>query len=204
MKKYVCVATGILLALALSAQIKITAFGPESGLTWTNLAAAGLRASPIYQVDRSSSPTGSWETLTNTSQTSMTNIQPIGPGPAVYRVTWTNGQVWSYEGYSSQSLVSTGTLYVGVSQPSACLIDGGAYNLAPGSPYRSGHGELWEGGCGLTDYDEITFAPFANDDYFWIEVTSPGADTWTGNWHWDGFALSAQGPFVARRMINGH
>src|SRR5438270_12265560 len=102
MKKYVSVATGILLALATSAQVKITAFSPEGRLTWTNLAAAGLRASPIYRVDRATSLSVSWETLTNTSQTSITNIQPLGAGSAFYRVTWTNGQVWSYAGYSGQ------------------------------------------------------------------------------------------------------
>jgi len=205
MKKYLCLATGILLALPSSAQIKITSFNPEGGLTWTNLAAAGLPASrsPVYCVDRSSSLTGSWETLTNKSQTFVTNIQPFGAGSAFYRVTWTNGQVWSYAGYSGQSLVATGTLYVGVSRPSLCIIDGGVYDLAPGSPYRSGFGPLTPLACGLLDYDAIIVGRDARDDYFELDVITAENDTWNGNWSWEGFAESAHGTFVARRIIYG-
>ena len=143
------------------------------------------------------------KTLTNTSQTFVTNIQPFGAGSAFYRVTWTNGQVWSYAGYSGQSLVATGTLYVGVSRPSLCIIDGGVYDLAPGSPYRSGFGPLTPLACGLLDYDAIIVGRDARDDYFELDVITAENDTWNGNWSWEGFAESAHGTFVARTIIYG-
>jgi hypothetical protein len=204
-KKSILAVACILSALVLtsSGQVKITSFSPEGHLAWTNLAARGLSVRPVYRIDSASSLTGSWQTFTNTSETTLTNLQAFSPGAALYRVVWTNGQVWSYAGYSDQTLVATGMLYVGVSRPSNCLIDGGVYDLAQGSPYRSGFGPLSQVGCGVLDNDTIAFAPDASDNYFEIELLTEADDAWTGNWHWEGFADSARGTFVARRIING-
>jgi len=202
MKKYVCVAAGVLVAFASSAQVKITSVTPEGGLAWTNLAADGLTVSPVYRVDSSSSPTGDWQTVTNTTQTSITNFPAFSPGAVFYRVAWTNGQVWSYAGYSGQSLIATGTLYLGVSGQSRCLIDGGAYYLEPGFPYRTGSGLLQELGCSnVPDFhDVIELSPYAFDDVFELDVLNVTDGAWGGEWHWEGFAYSVSGPFEAWRV----
>ena len=61
--------TIFLLALTSPAQVRITAFSRDGMMAWTNPAAAGLPASPIYRVERSSLPAGPWQTLTSTPQT---------------------------------------------------------------------------------------------------------------------------------------
>jgi len=208
MKKTRFTTTGILVTSLLCGfsslgQVKIIGFSPEHGLAWTNRAATDVRASPVYRVEGASALTGPWQTLTNTSQTSLADLQAISPSAAFYRVTWTNGQAWSYAGYSGQSLIATGMLYVGVSDPSPCIIDGGAYDLAPGSAYRSGFGTLAPVSCGQLDYDTIAFSPYSFDDYFYVEVVSAGTENWSGNWSWVGFLTTVDGTFVATRIVNG-
>src|SRR5436189_1886252 len=125
MKKWFSVITILLPALTLLAQVKISNLSRDGRRTWTNLAATGLPASPIYRVDWARSPAGPWQPLTNTSQTFLFLTNTSGAEPAFYRVTWTNGQVWSYEGYSGQGLIATGMLYLSVTHVRGCIIDGG-------------------------------------------------------------------------------
>lgn len=190
----------ILLVLASPAQVTISDFSPNGPLTWTNLAARGLSISPIYSVERSSSLTGVWETLTNTSETSiqLTNFQPAVLGRAFYRVTWTNGEVWSYE-----SVAATGRLYFALS-PRGCIIDGGVWHFNPGSAYRYGSGPLFPRYDAELDCTHlITFEPGGSDNDFWIDVLNRGSDTWSGNWYYSGFITTVQGTFVARKIIPG-
>ncbi len=203
MKKWFSVIAIFLLALTSPAQVKITNLSRDGRLAWTNLAALYLPASPIYRVDCSSSPAGPWQTLTNTSQTSLFVTNTPRTEPAFYRVTWTNGQAWSYEGYSGQSLVAKGMLYLSVTHVRGCFIDGGSYYLAPGSSYRVGPGWVWPLYDGDLACDHlIAFTPDARDDFFQIDVLSQGSTLWTGTWHWTGFATSVQGTFAARRIVD--
>ena len=204
MKKRLAAAMGMVLALGSSAQVKITAFNPQGWLAWTNLAGASLPA--LYRIDWSLSPAGPWHPLTNTSQTSIsfTNSLPTAAAPAFYRVMWTNGEVWSYEGYDSQSLSVTGRLYLSVAHLENCIIDGGAWNLTPttrGGYYRTGSGALWPlYDQGLDCGHLIDFSPDATDNYYWVDVLNRGTNTWTGAWYWSGPATSAQGTFIARKI----
>ena len=199
----------LLCVLASDAQVRITSFSRSGRLEWRNEAGSGLPAT--YRVDWSSSPSGPWNTLTNTYQTFTftTNAQPADAAQTFYRVVWTNGQVWAYEGYGSQGLLATGKLHVLVAPSLGCIIAGGSWYLepAPGSDAgypRVGWGSLAAGYDAELDCSHlIQFGPRAFDDAFWIDVLNRGTNTWTGAWYWENFGGTDQGTFVARKLLPG-
>jgi hypothetical protein len=209
MKKLFGLAAVVLAALASLGQVKIISVEQSGRLAWTNPIQPGISdllpdTVPVYRVERAGSPTDPWSAVTNTSQTSITNLPPTDQGQTFYRVVWTNGQVWSYNGYDGQSLIVTGKLYLSVSEFG--LIDSGSWSLArtgsPGSSWhRAGAGPL----DSCIDCDgKVYFWPYCCDDTFWLDGHDRFSNTWTGAWHWDGFAGDVlDGTFTAERILNG-
>src|SRR2546425_27973 len=134
-------------------QVKIISFDRSGTLAWTNSLGPGQGGAfpdtrPIYRIEWASSPTGPWNALTNTSETSipLTNSQPSDQMQTLYRVAWTNGQVWNYQGYAGQSLIVTGRLYFNISDLFAVpVIDDGSWSLTNAGPVGTGWHRLGAG-----------------------------------------------------------
>jgi hypothetical protein len=201
----------MLVALVSWSQVRILSLTRSGTLTWTNWVGPGMSdpfpdSAPGYRVEWAPSVTGSWNGVTNTSQTSISVGALPGALPdTFYRIAWTNGQVWSYQGYDGASLIVTGKLYFNVND-SGAYFDGGAYRLkrtgAPGSvDHRIGTNTL--DSC-LEDCEgRVYFAPYAIDDSFWLDGPTPTSMVWTGFWYFSKFAGSQLGgPFVAEKIEN--
>jgi len=219
LKQSFAVATLLLLALGSQAQVKITAFTPNGRLDWTNqtdwifLPSFGFTG-PVYRIDSARLPNGPWTILTNTSETSLslTNLQPPDREPTFYRVAWTNGQVWSYEGYYGENLIVTGKLYFNIAlYANNPVIYGGSWNLArTGAPGGDWH-PFGIGGllplCENVEEDcfyTVCLNPYTSDDNFSLLAPDPRSDSWTGTWSWSGFAGPAQhGTFALQKIRDG-
>jgi len=183
------------------AQVRLTSLSRLGELTWTNLVNTRF-AAPIYRVEWASSPTGkTWNVLavvTNRTSIAVTNSPSWSSAATFYRVGWTNGNVWRYSGYDSQSLVATGKMYVSAS------FDTGTWYLTKvgSSPlwfYPTGNGPLQPcsvGGLCLQCGGESCFGV----DGPWSGPVS------FGYWHWEGGIIpsTATGSFIVERIANGN
>jgi hypothetical protein len=182
------------------AQVRITSLSRLGELTWTNSVTTRFRA-PIYSVEWTSSPTGkTWHVLavvTNKTSIVVTNSQSWSSAATFYRVVWINGSVWRYSGYNSQSLITSGKVYVSTS------FDTGRWYLTNAGPsipfFPDGSGPLQP--C----FVEALCLQCGVESCFWVD--GPWSEPVSfGYWHWEGGILPsmATGPFIVERIVNGN
>jgi len=212
--KRVLVAGAVTLASTSSwAQVRILSPTEPGRLAWTN-SVSDQSVPPIYRIERAGSPSGDWTPLavvTNESSISLTNAGAGDPHDAFFRVAWTNGEVWNFQGFYNNGLVVTGKLYFADSNAfdDGALHQGSWIFRAAGDGkgfYRLGTGELL---AYLSDpasnFLAIEFSPYCCDNYFCLMGLWPLADEWSGSWAWAGYGgPSVAGTFAAQRIANGN
>jgi len=185
-------------------QVTITSLTPTGSLTWTNTAGRGMYTVPIYRIESANNAAGPWTFVSDTDQTfiSITNALAGGPLSSFYRITWINGQAWSYEAYDDVGLIVTGKLYFLLRGPGPdWYIDGGSWEFAQAGLRGTGRHILGSGSFLSLDPHFIYF-PTPFDDQFYLSSNTYLSDAWSGQWAWSGFADFVWGRFTAERIVN--
>ena len=191
---------GLLAMPVLIAELIITPFNQNGGLTWTNSAATNA----AYRVEWASSATGPWnrfDALTNLTLLSATNNVVTVKVPMFYRVVWLDAAAqagaYNYSGYDTAgSLVVTGRLVLSAeTNPLAGLWDfqrtGTSTNdIGP----QIGNGNLEGSVTGSQIW--INLNPGWADNNVFLAGNLVG-NSFTGRWDYSAFSWRASGTFKA-------
>jgi hypothetical protein len=210
--------TLLFVAAAALPQMRITSFGSDGALTWTNFAILGA-----YSLQWADRPTGPWQafdTLTNLNSiwvatNYVTVFAPVTNARAFYRVVWIPPDpvgVWDYHGYDFQgNLLITGQLSMPLTTVLATnppiLGVQGSWDLQYAGPpttnlwyLRPQIGTGWFTGTLGVGYPHLHIMWPTNiiDDTVEL-IGTIWPNSYTGTWNYVTLAGPQAGPFSARR-----